>query len=485
MDIFSPEERSRIMGRVRSENTKPEMIVRSLAHRQPLAALHAPELQQAPAVPIPRQHLTASHVDPPTPDVDPPTPDVDPPIPDVGPPPPTTCPELACAPDDICVWGACQPATAIRACPFDPMQWWRDPVEQDSRSITFVAFGDTHATDSAPGCDDDPPMDQNYLAARALDSVSLAPHTWPSGFDFGQEGQVFNHVRGLIILGDLVNRGSESAPAGATPCRELRNYRDAYGRCGDEGRIRIPVYDVYGNHEFPRVGPPGDRHRHPVIDHLDSITAEHRPGGPADTYDDPDPGTGHYAWRWDDVWFVNLNVKPGGEIEELEGPSGTRIVDPHHSRSFFVDFLLARTRSTSRQIVALAHYPMWSSRVTDDERTVFCRRIHQAQTGTGDFNQPRLSDEYPIMAYLHGHIHKEPRSRDWTCPAPYDDIVIPHYNGGSPNFRDEDNDGHVTFTVFRIGTRNLEVVGVGAPADDPTGPWRTIYGERRRIVNPR
>jgi len=33
MDIFSPEERSRIMGRVRSENTKPEMIVRSLAHR--------------------------------------------------------------------------------------------------------------------------------------------------------------------------------------------------------------------------------------------------------------------------------------------------------------------------------------------------------------------------------------------------------------------------------------------------------------------
>ncbi len=32
MDIFSREERSRIMKRVRSENTKPELIVRKLAH---------------------------------------------------------------------------------------------------------------------------------------------------------------------------------------------------------------------------------------------------------------------------------------------------------------------------------------------------------------------------------------------------------------------------------------------------------------------
>ncbi|MDP6636416.1 MAG: DNA mismatch endonuclease Vsr [Phycisphaerae bacterium] len=32
MDIFSPEKRSRIMRRVRSENTKPEMVVRRLAH---------------------------------------------------------------------------------------------------------------------------------------------------------------------------------------------------------------------------------------------------------------------------------------------------------------------------------------------------------------------------------------------------------------------------------------------------------------------
>jgi DNA mismatch endonuclease (patch repair protein) len=33
MDIWSPEKRSAVMGRIRSRDTKPELIVRSLLHR--------------------------------------------------------------------------------------------------------------------------------------------------------------------------------------------------------------------------------------------------------------------------------------------------------------------------------------------------------------------------------------------------------------------------------------------------------------------
>lgn len=62
MDIVSPEERSRMMSGISGKNTRPELVVRSLAHRLGLRfRLHASDLPGRPDLVFPR-HQTALFV---------------------------------------------------------------------------------------------------------------------------------------------------------------------------------------------------------------------------------------------------------------------------------------------------------------------------------------------------------------------------------------------------------------------------------------
>jgi DNA mismatch endonuclease, patch repair protein len=62
MDIVSPEKRSRMMGGIRSGNTKPELVVRSIAHRLGLRyRLHSKNLPGRPDIVFAR-HRTAIFV---------------------------------------------------------------------------------------------------------------------------------------------------------------------------------------------------------------------------------------------------------------------------------------------------------------------------------------------------------------------------------------------------------------------------------------
>ncbi len=54
-DVFQPEERSRIMAKVRGENTSPERLVRSLVHRMGYRfRLHRKDLPGKPDIVLPR-----------------------------------------------------------------------------------------------------------------------------------------------------------------------------------------------------------------------------------------------------------------------------------------------------------------------------------------------------------------------------------------------------------------------------------------------
>ena len=57
-DIVSPEHRSKIMSMIRSKNTKPEMVVRSVCHEIGLRyRLHRKDLPGAPDLVFPRHRL--------------------------------------------------------------------------------------------------------------------------------------------------------------------------------------------------------------------------------------------------------------------------------------------------------------------------------------------------------------------------------------------------------------------------------------------
>ncbi len=54
-DVFTPDKRSWIMGRVKSRNTKPEMLVRSIIHRMGFRfRLHRRELPGNPDIVLPK-----------------------------------------------------------------------------------------------------------------------------------------------------------------------------------------------------------------------------------------------------------------------------------------------------------------------------------------------------------------------------------------------------------------------------------------------
>lgn len=54
MDVFTPEKRSAVMGRIRGRDTRPEMIVRRTAHRLGYRfRLHAPDLPGRPDLVFP------------------------------------------------------------------------------------------------------------------------------------------------------------------------------------------------------------------------------------------------------------------------------------------------------------------------------------------------------------------------------------------------------------------------------------------------
>lgn len=400
---------------------------------------------------------------------------------------------VRCGVDELCIRGACALPTEVRACTFDPMQWWSSPETQDDRDITFVAFADTHATEAKAGCGSVRGFhidgnERMRVAINALiPSVFWRAHLWPDDPDVTRAGLPFDHVRGAIIAGDLTQSGDESIPAGTTTCRQYRAYRDAFGACGDEGRLSIPVYDGYGNHDFPRVaGVPGE-HFHPVVDALDARSTPFRPGGvtePDDVYDDPEPGTGHYAWRWDDIWFVMLDLEAGNDAQEMPSDEGMRVADPHRALRFLRSFLETRTDSRRRRIVLISHFHFDAADNTDDEHQRLCEILDDARRGTGDFTGPKLAAEYPVVAHLHGHNHHAPEREVWQCPAPYAGISIPTYSVGTPLYSNPHNDGRLQFTVFRLGNTRVEAVGFGAPADDPTGAWDVIYTHRASILEP-
>jgi cytolysin (calcineurin-like family phosphatase) len=376
-------------------------------------------------------------------------------------------------------------ADVLSKCAADPRQWWRGPKLRD---ITFVAFGDAHAIDLTPGCPRNKSAvdDQNLLQRAAINSVELAPHTWPAGASFYREGKPYDHVRGVVIAGDLTQFGSESAPAGKQVCREYTAFRDTFGRCGDEGKLAFPVYEGYGNHDFPSFAGGGKRSYHPVVEYLDRIGTAHRPGSAADLFDDPEDRTGHYAWRWDDLWFVQVDLKPGYEDEVIDkAEKGTRVAVPHTSRRFLKSFLASRSRSTQRQIVIVSHYPLGSHRITDGERRAFCKVIDDARRGQGLFKEQKLSRTNPVAAFLHGHTHHAPGYTEWRCPSPYEALTIPSFDVGTAFYQGKSNvPGHLHFTIFRFGTSKLEAVGVSAPAKNPTGAWSYLYKRRLDTLNP-
>ncbi|MFN9827850.1 MAG: hypothetical protein ACK58J_27170, partial [Planctomyces sp.] len=111
-----------------------------------------------------------------------------------------------------------------------------------------------------------------------------------------------------------------------------------YGLTGREGRLRLPLYEVHGNHDSPR----GDGYAVQQIRRRNrervGLTAVSENGL-------------HYSWDWGPVHFVNLGIVVG----EVSEPARRRRYAPLGSLQFLQDDLQKHVGSSGRPIVVTHH----------------------------------------------------------------------------------------------------------------------------------
>jgi len=309
--------------------------------------------------------------------------------------------------------------------------FWRGPGETD---ITFIAFGDSQFGRGA--------VDKNELHVRAINVVEETLD-WQAEF-FGFEEPV-SRIRGVIIAGDLTQNGVGN---------EYVQFANAYGLCGNRD-IRYPVFEGYGNHDYFTWFNSGIdlAPEHPIADSV-SVRNAYR-----SLLVNEAPGTdGHYAWEWDNVHFVMLNLK-ASDVDPGHPVPGARV--PRMALEFLAADLAAHVDGTGKRVVVISHYGFSSSHFPDWWTEEEAAAYYAAVEG------------YDVIAYIHGHKHA-------TSVYTWNGLSI--YNSGSPFYTEGNDDGRGHFTLFRITNDTLYVGDVAWSPEDPEGTMEFPAGWHE-IVN--
>lgn len=183
--------------------------------------------------------------------------------------------------------------------------------------ITFFITSDTHY-----GVGDDEAIPANRTV---IDLMNAMPQTaYPDAV-----GGTVDRPRGVVVTGDLTQDARRE---------EWDWFAADYGVNG-EGRVQFPVYESWGNH---------DQHGSDVTAVTRGIAARNqsRPG-----LSNLSENGYHYAWDWDGVHFVQLNIYPGSGSGD---PNSWGC--PHDSLEFLQKDLSAAVGGSGRPVVLFCHF---------------------------------------------------------------------------------------------------------------------------------
>ena len=198
--------------------------------------------------------------------------------------------------------------------------------------VAFFLVGDTHFL-----ADKENPakLDERSAAvtARLVDQLNRLPGT---AIPEEAGGGMVRPVHGVIHAGDCIDTGDKtSIPMQQT---EWGAFPDAYGLTGKDGKLKVPVYEVHGNHDSPR----GDGlavkkiiERNRSRPHVTNVSTN---------------GV-HYSWDWGGVHFVNLGIVVG-QVSTIER---RRRYAPLDSLAFLVADLKEKVGTSGRPVVITHH----------------------------------------------------------------------------------------------------------------------------------
>ncbi|HPO16088.1 MAG TPA: PhoPQ-activated protein PqaA family protein [Candidatus Hydrogenedentes bacterium] len=291
--------------------------------------------------------------------------------------------------------------------------FWRGSGQTD---VTFIAFGDSHFMANG--------ADRNLLNVNAMNALDTVAQWSGAPFDFEEP---VSHVRGVILAGDITNDGVDGRYRTSD---EIQEFIDIYGLCGNH-LLKYPIFEGYGNHDYFQYNHLGYRlfEAHPVVD----MVSQRNPyrAGLINAAPEAD---GHYSWEWDNIHFVQLNLKPSDLAPETSVPGAC---DPRSALSFLQSDLAQHVAGTHKRLVIISHYGFYSSWDFNGWWT----------TGEAEAYYDVVKD-YDIIAHIHGHAHQT---------GYYTWHGIPVFNAGSPfyNVPSYNPDGRGHFSVFRVTNDHL------------------------------
>lgn len=259
---------------------------------------------------------------------------------------------------------------------------WASSKQSDEPSkeepIAFFLVGDTHIlADKLDPTKLDARSDA--LTNRLIDVLNRLP-----GTEIPKEagGGSVRDARGLIHAGDCIDTGDQANVK--MQQREWDAFVDAYGLTGRDGKLKMPVYEVHGNHDGPRgdtLAVKGIIERNKKRPHVANLSKNGL----------------HYSWDWGNVHFVNLGIVVG----QGDGVTKRRRYDPHGSLEFLIADLKEKVGDSGRPIVITHHVDMLRYAEKVDEKKAAGREWDSADVQA--FHEAIKG--YNVAAILFGHTH--------------------------------------------------------------------------------
>lgn len=200
--------------------------------------------------------------------------------------------------------------------------------------VAFLVVSDTHyfADEASPGRID--PRSEEITSRFIATLEALAGVQIPEALG----GGVVHAPVGVLHGGDLIDSGDKNGRSSpAMQETELAAFARDFGVTGKDARLRLPVYEVHGNHDSPS----GDG----LVVRAIEERNRRRPGLAGLSQNGL-----HYSWDWGPAHFVNLGitVAPGA------GTNPRRRYNPLESLDFLVEDLAEHARD-GRPVILTHH----------------------------------------------------------------------------------------------------------------------------------
>ena len=207
------------------------------------------------------------------------------------------------------------------------------------RNVTFLSTSDCHYD----AYENEDRNERDRVTIQEMNAI--AERKWPEKLG----GDAIERPRGAVVLGDCIDDGDRELKGQRQSGKQYEFFRADFGLDGTDGLLKYPAFEGWGNHD----GPPAGKEKFGF-----SFQAELKKRNELrkqkKLIDSVSENGLHYAWNWDDVRLVQLNLYPADK--QREGVRYSPVWhDPQGALTFLKNDLAKSVGPSGRPVVLMSH----------------------------------------------------------------------------------------------------------------------------------